>query len=658
MKKKRNVFLTQVNYQYGNNVFVPYSVGSIQAYSKTIPEVRENFQFHEPIFLRKDPNDVVLGLHEPSIVGFSCYVWNWEYNNVLAKLVKAKFPECLIVFGGPQVPDASEGFFINHLYVDILIHHEGEFSFSEILLEFLLEKPDYAKIPGLSIKVSNNQTLKTAPSVRIQDLSKLPSPYLSGVFDFMLDKRFLLNVSQETNRGCPFSCTFCDWGGSTHSKLSMFDEMRILEEFEWFGRNKTEYLFSCDANLGISKDRDLNLTKYMLAIRAKWGGFPKKFRMCTAKNSNDEIFIIAKMLNDAGMSKGATLSFQSMDEVTLGIVKRRNIKLEVFSHLMERYHTENIQTYTELIMGMPGETYESTKKGIDILFEDYADSINLNAYVCTMLPNSEMSKPVYVKQNKIKSVRMPLLLGHSTPDLEKDSIVEYEDVIVETSSMSNTIWQHTHLFYWMLQAFHCLGLTQYIAILFRKHFGIKYSDFYEKLIEYFSLNEETLIGKEITLIKSIISHSVNGGRFDLVLPRFGNIYWPLEEASFLTLVTDKDKFYQELRLFVGVLARNSGQTVDDTLLDDIILYQESLVIDPYTIESKVELRYNLYEYFIDIRKKMSLIYSPTRLVVKANKAFNGELETFAREVVWYGRKGGSFRHTNIKSERLKALAVG
>jgi len=647
---KHRILMAQPNYAYGNNVFVPYSVGLLQAYAETIPEIRDDFHFLPPVFRREDPREIVQNAGKLSIAGFSCYLWNWEYNKLLAQNVRVAFPECFIVFGGPNVPYASEGFFAEHPYVDLLIHHEGELRFASVLQEFSSSsRPDFTSIAGLSIRVEGNRTLKTAKGERIkkEDLLKLPSPYLSGVFDHLLNSGYAMNVSQETNRGCPYSCEFCDWGENTYSKVFPIDEGRIIEEFEWFGRHKAEYLFSCDANWGMLKERDLALTEQMIAMRARHGGFPQRFRMCTAKNSTDTVFTIAKMLNDAGMNKGATLSFQSMDERTLELIKRKNIKLETFSHLMDRYRAENIITYTELIMGMPGETYESTKKGIDKLFASHADSINLNAYVCTMLPNAGLSKPAYVAANGIKSIRMPILLGHSTPESEVEDIVEYEKVVVETASMPNADWQRTYLFYWMVQAFHCLGLTQYVAILFRKYFGVEYSDFYERLITHFSADEETFIGKEIALIRGIIARSMEGGRIDLVLPQFGNIYWPLEEASFLTLVTGKEEFYRELRSFIGCLARGFGQPVDEVLLDDTIRYQASVVKDPYVGESTIRLEHDLHRYLSDLRGEEALSRSPTTLVIKAQKGYGGDLETFAREVVWYGRKGGSFRHTNI-----------
>jgi putative methyltransferase len=377
--------------------------------------------------------------------------------------------------------------------------------------------------------------------------------------------------------------------------------------------------------------------------------------MCTAKNSNERIFRIAKMLNDTDMTKGATLSFQSMDGSTLRIIRRNNIKLEVFSALMGRYREEGIPTYTDLIMGMPGETYESTKKGVDELIDKQADIINLFPQLCSMLPNSEMSNLAYVQQHKIKCVRMPILLAHSTP--EPESVQEYHDVIIETESMSNEDWRRTYIFYWAIQAFHCLGLLRHIAIFSCKQLGIKYSDFYERLIDYFVDNKGTLIGQQISLVKNLVDSAVKGtGRLDLVLPEFGNIYWPLEEASFLVFIVYKHKFYDEIRSFVEMLASQFNQSVDRTILDDLILYQSAIVKDPNAPEiSSIVLRHDFYEYFrvMDNTIIPNLEHFSVRLIIRADLNFAGNLEDYAREVVWYGRRSGRFHYSDIAKESIK-----
>ena len=658
----KNVFLAQVNFRYGDNVFVPYSVGSIQAYCQTDPEIRGNFSFQSPLFLRDEPEQVARSMTNPAVLGLSCYMWNWEYNKLLAQAVRVHHPNCLIVMGGIHVPGfvnsglmtlgdlASEGpsygFFREHPYVDIVVHGEGEIPFSSVLLESLSTNPDYTKIDGLSVRVERNLTLKTALPVRIKDLSILPSPYLTGIYDDLISLPFLWNVSQETNRGCPYPCTFCAWGPAYQQKLYLFDEARILEEFEWFGKNRVEFIFNCDSNWGIL-ERDLSLTEKLVETRSRYGGYPRKFRMCTAKNSNDRVFDITRALDAVGMNKGATLSFQSMDEQVLENVKRRNMRINDFAAFMGRYREAGIATYTEIIMGLPGETYESFKHGIDKLV-DAGQHSGLNNYVCLMLPNDEMSDPAYVAKFGIRSVRMPILLAHSTPG--PDLIQEYQDVVIATNSMPEKDWRRIFLFSWAVQCFHCLGLTQMIVILLHKRFGVEYSDFYEKLLSYFVDKPETLIGQQITETSLIMDRAIQGGgRLDLVLPVFGDIYWPLEEATFLSLATNKARLYGELQVFVSSLIQESWQVSDSALIEDLFAYQSILVIDPYIVEASVQFRFDLHGYFYGTGEQ-ELAPKRNQLKIKADTNFAGDLKRYACEVVWYGRKGGRFYHSNVVVE--------
>jgi len=649
VKQRRNVYLCQVNYQYGANTFLPYSVGMLQAYAQTNLDLRNNFEFHELLFLRNDPNVVARAMDRPAILGLSCYVWNWEYNNYLAQAVKAYYPDCLVIMGGTQVPDNSRDFFVTHPHVDILVHGEGEYSFASILSELLENKPDFSKIGGISIRINGCQTLKTSIPNRLknEDLIKLPSPYLTGVFDSLIRKQLLWSVSQETNRGCPYPCTFCVWGGPGYQKLFQFEEPKLIEEFEWFGRNKIEVLHNCDANYGILWPRDYELTVKMIETRARYGGYPKRFRMCTAKNSNDNIFNLVKLLDKAGMNKGATLSFQSMDERTLEVIKRRNIKITDFKQLMHRYREEKIATYTELIMGLPGETYETFKRGIHTLI-DAGQHDALNVYVCSELYNTEMDNPDYVKAHGVKTVRSPILLGHSTPG--SDPIDEYSNIVIETKYMSQEDWRRMYLFSWAVQCFHCLGLTQNIAIFLRQRFGLCYDDFYEALIVYFQHKNKTLIGGQIALISDIIKNGIQGGRLDLVIPKFGNVYWPLEEAAFLNLLLEKSDLYKEIETFVGHLSDNLDCSIDPALLQDLINYQSAIVIDPFSCDISLKLDYDIHEYFRESffeETSVDIVKTPSLMTIKGEKDFAGDLEAYAKEIVWSGRKGGKFRHANI-----------
>ena len=130
--------------------------------------------------------------------------------------------------------------------------------------------------------------------------------------------------------------------------------------------------------------------------------------------------------------RAVTLALQSLDETTLQLVKRANIKFDDFSKLTDSFRENKIPTYTEMIMGMPGETVESWKKGLEILASD-AKIDSIYVYNCTVLPNAPMNDPNYRKMMKIKTIRSPIYLPHASIH-DNESIPEMEQIISETLS--------------------------------------------------------------------------------------------------------------------------------------------------------------------------------------------------------------------------------
>lgn len=1031
-----NIYLVQVNNTYGLNAFLPYSVGLLQSYALTIEAIRDNYDFKGFVFLRENVDDVVNRLDNPSVVGVSCYIWNFEYSIALGRAIKSKFPNCLIVFGGPHIPVKSEKFFERHNFVDILVHYEGEITFSEILLERLKDKPDYTKVEGISLNVAG-KSLQTKFRERIDDLDIIPSPYISGIFDELMKQPYDFHASQETHRGCPYSsfagdtiialpdrliklgnekysnelalncqdishqhricvdddrimqqgvkqcikftynnnislkvtnnhpmfvvrdekimdckanelsigdwvpievgqnkiikmlelnepskilsetmpgqgarkpkqinmpkvldedvawlmgfiigdgcipsdnrssihfcvtddireklttilaklgltlkehvaqntvkmkhgqvhsrkfqqllveclgmettknkltvphtifkspiiviksflrglldadgyapkhgeeylttksselandvaalihwigdaavirkikssglskdthfyrvewhsqkcfdrlvghqciasripikkeayvdrhkkwrwhktiqkrnigvtrsklyqidpnhellnrsyvyaqiiniedagllptydvhnhpshtvgangifcrqCTFCDWGSNVMAKIKQFSTERLVEELKWFSNNKIDLLYNCDANYGILP-RDIELTHRMAEINRSTG-FPKKFRAAYAKNSNDTIFNIAKILNDHGMNKGITLSFQSMDDKTLLVVKRKNIKIDNFKNLMKKYKETGIATYSELIIGLPGETYKSFVDGIDLLIKcGQHDSIQV--YNCEVLPNSEMNDELYKQAHGIKSTRTKVLFFHGTPS--DDKYQEYYEIVTETAVLSREHWMKSCVFSCVVQCFHCLSLTQCIAQIMFERYGIDYKLFYEELIVY--SDKCDIIKKVVDVIKNAYTNLSIGNEWGVINEKFGNIIWPPEEGAFLQVVLAIDGFYNEVKEFLKYIKPD----IEQNMLDDIVEYQKSIMKFPYQKKTSICLDHNIHECVnnnIELRRGM-VLYE-----IVPDKTYE-DLELYAKEVVWYGRKGGKFKHTNVK----------
>ena len=648
--RKLGIYFFQFNFKYEKEVFLPYSVSILWAYARTFKEINDNYENKGVIFLRADPEKIVASLEGPDAAVFSTYVWNWQLSTAVAKKIREKFPRCLIVFGGPQIPNRMHGFFDQYPFIDITAHSEGELTFAEILKERLKPRTNYAELKGLTFNSRDGNIKPWMKRERIADLDSIPSPYLSGLFDEIIRLPYHFQPLWETNRGCPYSCAYCDWGSSTMTRIRLFNEERLYKEIEWFSDNKMSFIFGCDANFGMLA-RDVELAKRLAKKKAETG-FPGKFRVSYAKNSTERVLQIARILNEQHLDKGITLSMQSMDETTLQIVKRTNLRIDSLAKFIKEYQKDGIATYTELILGLPGETYASFKEGIDkLLNAGVHDSFTI--YNCTVLPNAPLNEPEYRRRWEIKTIRTPIFLNHSVPG--DDPVQEYEEMIVSTKTLPVEDWKKQYLFSWLVQACHSLNLTQVIAIYFKAGKGLKYSDFYEGLLSFARAHPGTMIGQELAFTEKKVDTVLQDGSWDIVLDEFSNITWATEEATYLRVSENLDRFYEETKQFVRELCQKFGLELEAQLFEDLISTQKALVVKWKQSGSQaVELSDPVYGFY-----KANLVGAPFNLrkgrfelKVKDDLNFNGDKKRYAREIVWWGRKGGKFSYQNVQETTL------
>jgi hypothetical protein len=234
-------------------------------------------------------------------------------------------------------------------------------------------------------------------------------------------------------------------------------------------------------------------------------------------------------------------------------------------------------------------------------------------------------------------------------------VVEYTESVVQTNSLPERSFKQAFLYAWAVQAFHCFGLTQHLSLYCRFQFGLRYRFFYERLVEFANDNPGSLLGDEFQKVSRLLDSAVEGGGWGIVLPQFGDVVWPTEEATFLTLVCNKDRFYSEISKFLGSLLSSDGGSMDEYQVNALLTYQKSMIIDPFTPSNlTIDLGYNFHEYFEGIYQgaPRTLEKSATRLAITPEWTFDGDLELYARTVVWYGRKSNKFRHTNVRETVL------
>src|SRR5690606_32270922 len=253
-----------------------------------------------------------------------------------------------------------------------------------------------ADVPGLSFR-DGDRVVRTAPRERIADLNTVPSPVLLGIYEGFLPAGGGpggLNI--ETNRGCPYGCTFCDWGSATLSRVRKFDLDRVFAELEWCARNKVQTVGIADANFGIF-ERDVEIAERIAELKATYG-YPKNIGNNYAKNTVKHLSKIIEIFTDAGITAEGKMSMQSFDSETLTIIRRKNIKVEKYDELAVEFRRNRLPLSVDLMLGLPGSTPETFRNDLQACIDR---DVRALIQPTMLLPNSPMNEPAYREEQGI-----------------------------------------------------------------------------------------------------------------------------------------------------------------------------------------------------------------------------------------------------------------
>ena len=636
MTKKRISFV-QPNFQQGpkefNAYYLPYSAGVILSYALASEKVQENWELDHLVWRREPIEELALKLSTSHLVAFSTYVWNHRYNYKLAKLVKTFNPKCTIVFGGPEPAIEDPELFKKEPFMDLVIKMEGEITFRRILEE---HGTDYTHIEGLLIN-SPTGLIDTGDPKRINDLDEVPSPYLTGIFDRVMAQNpdVIWNATLETNRGCPYQCTFCDWGSLTYNKVKKFELQRVYDELDWIGEH-CGFVTITDANFGMFVERDNMIVDKLIEVQKRWGKL-SSFSMTWAKNQKNEVVDIVKKLitESPNFGQGLTVSVQSMDNDVLENIKRRNLDQHKIDEIFALCDKNNIPVYTELILGLPGETVESWKEAFWKIFRA-GNHGGINILQCQLLENAEMNL-LQKKLYKLESVPVYDYMSGSYGDVDLNESI---DVVVSTKTIPRETMLDTLVWSSFIQTFHINGLSTYIARYLAKQQNIDYSKFYEDL--YAWVQQDPWFRSQFAETRSYFENWMTKGRIDH--PRIGNIEvfgWNLMHRTTLYMVKDRmiNHVFESLDNFL-----NTHYNIDSAVKNQLLQFQRNYVIDYRDLESypvQMTCDYDFLGYIQDDAKLENTTVYKFDTAEDKNMSEDRFLEN-----MYFGRKR-NFGKTNI-----------
>ena len=346
----------------------------------------------------------------PDILGMSNYCWSQNVSQEMFKICKEKNPYSLCIWGGPNFPvdqPSQELFLKNSPEVDVYIPIDGEIGFMHVIdcalksdtRENICKLVLSSSLEGCVIKDVQGKLQYTIESTRIKNLDEIPSPYTTGLMDKFFDGKLIPML--QTNRGCPFTCTFCTDGNDAVMQVNKFTKGRVEDDLNYIAQHipeKVHSMFISDLNFGMLPG-DLETCTMITEIQKKYN-YPQRIIATTGKNNKEGVINAIQRLKG---SINFSMSVQSMDDDVLQNIRRANISVDKMMSLAPAIKESGLLTIAEIILCLPGESYQKHLNSIRKLVLTGLDDIVI--HTCMLLPSSEMAIPSerlkYQFQNKI-----------------------------------------------------------------------------------------------------------------------------------------------------------------------------------------------------------------------------------------------------------------
>jgi len=457
---------------------VPYGIAMVAAYAM------ERIGEKVAVALFKSPEELAqrLAEQEPGMVCFASYIWNTELSLEFARRIKARYPSCITVFGGPNYPldfAAREALLRSRPEVDFFIYREGEASFvglydalNRFSFDAVLLKASRELIPGCNY-VHEEQLLEGEQLPLFAQLDLLPSPYLAGLCDKFLSHGHTAII--QSVRGCPFSCSFCQEGDDYYNPVRRFSLERTKAELRHIGKiATTQKLYIADSNFGMYSE-DIEVAVELAAVQKEYG-WPKFVDCISGKNDKTRVLQTAAAISGGQFSA----AIQSSDETVLANINRQNVSIEEIMATATDMELFQTHSFSEIIVALPGDSTAAHFKSACDLID--AGIHVVRSHQLIMLPGAELSSAASRKKFDMQT-RFRVMhntVNHYTLFEESFYAPEIDEICVAHNTMSFQDYLHCRCFDLSVEIFYNNGIFYELHALL-KGLGIQLSVFIRRL---------------------------------------------------------------------------------------------------------------------------------------------------------------------------------
>ena len=313
---------------------------------------------------------------DPWMVGFTCYLWNIDRTLWIASRLKERRPDLRIIIGGPEIT-ADNAWVLKHPAIDFAAIGEGEQTFSELLIE--LRENDLPRQPIAGLFVSptvarpqqqrvNSDLLVLEPTSGfstdglllptfrqpLASLDEISSPYLEGILDAADEEMLLL----ETIRGCIFKCKFCYYPKS-YDDLYFVSREKIIANLQYARERGVKEVVLLDPTLNQAR----NFADFVTLLAEQ--NPDQQWRYFGELRAEGLTQDIANLLREANFTE-VEIGLQSIDPLAMELMDRKN-NMKAFERGVTALLDVGIDVKVDLIIGLPGDTPDSVRRGMHFL---------------------------------------------------------------------------------------------------------------------------------------------------------------------------------------------------------------------------------------------------------------------------------------------------
>ena len=449
------ILLVAVNAKYIHSNLAVYSLRAFNKDNKDKIEIAE-------YTINNQMEDILQGIYKkkPDVIAFSCYIWNIDMIHRVARELQKVLPGVPIWFGGPEVSYNPEEQLQTKPYLKGVMVGEGEETFKELADFYInqeIDKKEDSLFHIAGIVFRNGDSIVVNQKRIGLSLSQIPFPYED--IDGMEHKI----IYYESSRGCPYSCSYCL--SSIDKGIRLRDIELVKKELQYFIDHNVPQVKFIDRTFNCNHEHAMAIWQYIYEHDNGITNF--HFEISADLLREEEIGLIRKFRK--GLIQ-LEIGVQSINTETISAIHRK-MNLDKLSYAVTEVHKgENIHQHLDLIAGLPYEDYNSFRKSFNYVYELKPDQLQLGFLKVLkgscMMEESEKYGIVYQDEAPYEVLFTKWLPYSKTLELKK--VEEMVEVYYNSGQFTMTI--------------------PYLLHFFETPF-----DFYQKLGDYYEINELNLV---------------------------------------------------------------------------------------------------------------------------------------------------------------------